>query len=114
MASGRSNGAGRRLRRGVETRRNEEAVLKDIAELASRYDASVRTALRVHAAVEEAILREAERGRYDLVVLGVARPRRHAVLRQHGRRAARTLRHRDFVCRELSIDVLVINGYTQA
>ena len=74
VASGRSNGAGRnRIRRGVDTRRNEEAVLKDIAELADRYDASVHTALRVDAAVEEAILREAERGRYDLVVLGVTR-----------------------------------------
>ena len=74
VASGRSDGAGRsRIRRGVDTRRNEEAVLKDIAELADRYDASVRTALRVDAAVEEAILREAERGRYDLVVLGVTR-----------------------------------------
>ena len=74
VASGRSNGAGRsRIRRGVDTRRNEEAVLKDIAELADRYDASVRTALRVDVAVEEAILREAERGRYDLVVLGVTR-----------------------------------------
>ena len=29
-------------------------------------------------------------------------PRRHAVLRQHGRRPARTLRHRDFVRRELT------------
>jgi K+:H+ antiporter len=74
VASGRSNGAGRsRLRRGVDTRRNEEAVLKDIADLADRYDASVRTALRVDPAVEEAILREAKRGRYDLVVLGVTR-----------------------------------------
>jgi nucleotide-binding universal stress UspA family protein len=74
VATGRSNGAGRgRIRRGVDTRRNEEAVLKDIAELADRYDARVRTALRVDAAVEEAILREAKRGSYDLVVLGVTR-----------------------------------------
>jgi Kef-type K+ transport system membrane component KefB/nucleotide-binding universal stress UspA family protein len=74
VATGRSNGAGRgRIRRGVDTRRNEEAVLKDIAELADRYDARVRTALRVDVAVEEAILREAKRGSYDLVVLGVTR-----------------------------------------
>jgi nucleotide-binding universal stress UspA family protein len=74
VASGRADGTGRtRIRRGVDTRRAEEAVLRDIAELAERYDASVRTALRVNAAVEEAILREAERGRYDLVVLGVTR-----------------------------------------
>lgn len=37
------------------------------------YVATVRTALRVDAAVEEAILREAKRGSYDLVVLGVTR-----------------------------------------
>ena len=74
VATGGSNGAGRgRIRRGVDTRRSEEAVLKDIAELADRYDARVRTALRVDAAVEEAILREAKRGSYDLVVLGVTR-----------------------------------------
>ena len=72
VASGRSNGGGR-IRRGAETRRNEEAVLKDIAELADRYDARVRTALRVDTAAEEAILREAKRGNYDLVVLGVTR-----------------------------------------
>jgi Kef-type K+ transport system membrane component KefB/nucleotide-binding universal stress UspA family protein len=74
VASGRSDGTGRsRIRRGADTWRNEEAVLKDIAELADRYDASVRTALRVDAAVEEAILREAKRGGYDLIVLGVTR-----------------------------------------
>ncbi len=72
VASGRSDGAGR-IRRGADTRRNEEAVLKDIAELADRYDARVRTALRIDAAAEEAILREAKRGNYDLIVLGVTR-----------------------------------------
>ena len=53
-------------------RRNEEAVLKDIADLADRYDARLRTALRVDVAVEDAILKEAERGGY-LIVLGVTR-----------------------------------------
>jgi nucleotide-binding universal stress UspA family protein len=54
-------------------RRNEEAVLKDIAELADRYDARLRTALRVDVAAEDAILKEATRGGYDLIVLGVTR-----------------------------------------
>ena len=54
-------------------RRNEEAVLKDIADLADRYDARLRTALRIDVAVEDAILKEAERGGYDLIVLGVTR-----------------------------------------
>ena len=72
VATGRSDGSGR-IRRGTGTRRAEEAVLKDIAELGDRYDARVRTALRVDTAAEEAILREAKRGNYDLVVLGVTR-----------------------------------------
>jgi Kef-type K+ transport system membrane component KefB/nucleotide-binding universal stress UspA family protein len=74
VASGRSDAAGRgRVRRGGATRRNEEAVLKDIAELADRYDAGVRTALRVDVVAEDAILKEAKRGGYDLIVLGVTR-----------------------------------------
>jgi nucleotide-binding universal stress UspA family protein len=73
VASGRPNGGCGRIRRGSVTRRNEEAVLKDIAELADRYNARVRTALRVDVAAEDAILKEAERGGYDLIVLGVTR-----------------------------------------
>jgi Kef-type K+ transport system membrane component KefB/nucleotide-binding universal stress UspA family protein len=74
VASGRPTGTRRgRVRRGAATRRNEEAVLKDIAELADRYDARVRTALRIDVAPEDAILKEAGRGSYDLIVLGVTR-----------------------------------------
>ena len=74
VASGRSDGERRgRVRRGAAMRRNEEAVLKDIADLADRYDARLRTALRVDVAAEDAILKEAERGGYDLIVLGVTR-----------------------------------------
>ena len=74
VASGRSDGERRgRIRRGAAMRRNEEAVLKDIAELADRYDARLRTALRLDVAPEDAILKEAERGGYDLIVLGVTR-----------------------------------------
>jgi nucleotide-binding universal stress UspA family protein len=74
VASGRSDGERRgRIRRGAAMRRNEEAVLKDIADLADRYDARLRTALRVDVAAEDAILKEADRGGYDLVVLGVTR-----------------------------------------
>jgi nucleotide-binding universal stress UspA family protein len=74
VASGRSDGERRgRIRRGAAMRRNEEAVLKDIAELADRYDARLRTALRIDGAAEDAILKEADRGGYDLIVLGVTR-----------------------------------------
>jgi nucleotide-binding universal stress UspA family protein len=49
-----------------------QAVLKDIAALAARYDVAVRSAIRSKLAPDEAILREAKRG-YDLIVLGVSR-----------------------------------------
>jgi Kef-type K+ transport system membrane component KefB/nucleotide-binding universal stress UspA family protein len=54
------------------TRRNEQAVLKDIATLAERYGVTVRSTTVSNASPDEAILREAKRG-YDLIVLGVSR-----------------------------------------
>ncbi len=73
VTSGRADGDRRgRIRRGAAMRRNEEAVLKDIAGLADRYDARVRTALRIDVAPEDAILKAAERG-YDLIIMGVTR-----------------------------------------
>jgi nucleotide-binding universal stress UspA family protein len=66
--------AQRRLRRPTATRRHEEAILKDIVDLADHYETSVRTVLRVDIAPEDAILRQARIGGYDLVVMGVGRP----------------------------------------
>jgi Kef-type K+ transport system membrane component KefB/nucleotide-binding universal stress UspA family protein len=66
--------AQRRLRRPTMSRHHEEAILKDIVELADRYDTPIRTALRLDIAPEDAILRQARLGRYDLVVMGVGRP----------------------------------------
>jgi Kef-type K+ transport system membrane component KefB/nucleotide-binding universal stress UspA family protein len=60
-------------RRGSATRRNEEAVLKEVTELADRYDTEVRTDMHVDVAAKDAILKEAQRGRYDLIILGVTR-----------------------------------------
>jgi Kef-type K+ transport system membrane component KefB/nucleotide-binding universal stress UspA family protein len=54
-------------------RRQEHAVLKEIAQLGERYDVKVASALRSNMAPESAILEEAERGRYDLIVMGVSR-----------------------------------------
>jgi Kef-type K+ transport system membrane component KefB/nucleotide-binding universal stress UspA family protein len=51
----------------------EEAILKDISALAARYDVDVATALRAHAAPEEAILKEVRDGGADLIVMGVDR-----------------------------------------
>jgi len=66
--------AQRRLKRATMSRRHEEAILKDIVELADRYDTPIHTALRLDIAPEVAILRQARLGRYDLVVMGVGRP----------------------------------------
>jgi len=54
------------------TRRNELAVLRDIAALAERYEVALRSTTRADMAPDQAILHEAARG-YDLVVLGVSR-----------------------------------------
>jgi Kef-type K+ transport system membrane component KefB/nucleotide-binding universal stress UspA family protein len=67
-------GARRRLRPPSPSRRYEEAVLKEIVDLADRYGRSIRTALRLDASPEDAILRQARLGRYDLIVMGVGRP----------------------------------------
>jgi Kef-type K+ transport system membrane component KefB/nucleotide-binding universal stress UspA family protein len=66
--------AQRRLKRPALSRSHEEAVLKEISELADRYGRPVRTALRVDIAAEDAILRQARIGRYNLIVMGVGRP----------------------------------------
>jgi Kef-type K+ transport system membrane component KefB/nucleotide-binding universal stress UspA family protein len=51
----------------------EEAILKDTAAAAARYHVEVSTALRAHAAPEQAILQEIRSSGADLVVLGVDR-----------------------------------------
>ncbi|WP_433995843.1 cation:proton antiporter domain-containing protein [Bradyrhizobium genosp. L] len=51
----------------------EEAILKDIAATAARYDVNVATTLRVNTAPEAAILQEIASSSADLVVLGVDR-----------------------------------------
>ncbi len=66
--------AQRRLKRPTPTRRHEESILKDIVELADRYGQSIRTALRLNIAPEDAILRQARLGHYNLIVMGVGRP----------------------------------------
>jgi Kef-type K+ transport system membrane component KefB/nucleotide-binding universal stress UspA family protein len=66
--------AQRRLKRPGFTRRNEEAVLKEIVGLADRHGQLIRTALRLDIAPEDAILRQAQLGHYNLIVLGAGRP----------------------------------------
>src|SRR5262249_3602025 len=51
----------------------EEAILKDTAAAATRYNVDVSTVLRAHTAPEQAILQEIRSSNADLVVLGVER-----------------------------------------
>jgi Kef-type K+ transport system membrane component KefB/nucleotide-binding universal stress UspA family protein len=67
-------GAKRGLRRPTPSRRYEEAVLKEIVHLADRYGRSIRTALRLDVSPEDAILRQAHLGQYNLIIMGVGRP----------------------------------------
>jgi nucleotide-binding universal stress UspA family protein len=55
------------------SRRQEEAILKDIVAIADGYNMSIRTAVLADRAADEAIMREVERRKCNLVVLGVGR-----------------------------------------
>ena len=66
--------AQRRLKRPTLSRNYEEAVLKEIVGLAERFGRTIRTALRLDVAPEDAILRQARLGSYNLIVMGVGRP----------------------------------------
>ncbi len=60
-------------RRGIRTRRHEEAILKDIVAIADGYNMSIRTAVLAENAADEAILTEVKRRKNNLIVMGVAR-----------------------------------------
>ena len=66
--NGKSRG-GRSLR----SRQHEEAILKDIVAIADGYNMSIRTAVLADRAADEAIVREVERRKHNLIVLGVGR-----------------------------------------
>jgi len=63
----------RGVRRGIRTRRHEEAILKDIVAIADGYNMSIRTAVVAERAADDAILGELERRKHNLVVIGVGR-----------------------------------------
>ena len=66
-------GPKRNGRRGIRTRRHEEAILKDIVAIADGYNMSIRTAVLSDTAADEAILTEAKRRKNNLIVMGVGR-----------------------------------------
>src|SRR5262245_60066480 len=59
--------------RGGRARAQEQAILKDIVEIADRYDVAAKTAVRADMSPDEAILAEAKKGGYDLIIMGVNR-----------------------------------------
>ena len=53
--------------------RQEQAILKDIVELADQYGQQVKTTVHNNVPVENAILQTLKRGKHNLVVMGVSR-----------------------------------------
>jgi Kef-type K+ transport system membrane component KefB/nucleotide-binding universal stress UspA family protein len=69
-----ANAGAAATRRGrARDRRHERAILKEIVQLADRYDVAVKTAVRADVAPDEAILAQAKQGGHDLIVMGVQR-----------------------------------------
>src|SRR6516162_5233489 len=70
VATGASNG---RKRRGFRARWQEQAIMKDVVEMADRHDVIARTAVHSDVAPHEAILAEVKKHGHDLIVMGVSR-----------------------------------------
>jgi Kef-type K+ transport system membrane component KefB/nucleotide-binding universal stress UspA family protein len=68
--SGTSNA---RKGRGFRARQQEQAILKDIVEMADRYDVSTTTAVHSDVAPRDAILSDVKKRGHDLIVMGVSR-----------------------------------------
>jgi Kef-type K+ transport system membrane component KefB/nucleotide-binding universal stress UspA family protein len=68
-----NTGASAKRRGGVRERRQEQAILKEIVQMADRYNVQVKTAVRSDVAPDQAILAQAKQGGHDLIVMGVQR-----------------------------------------
>jgi nucleotide-binding universal stress UspA family protein len=64
---------GTRGRKSFRTRRQEQAILKEVVELADRYDFAIKTAVATDAAPDQAIIAATKRNGYDLLIMGVNR-----------------------------------------
>ncbi len=65
-----SNG---RKRRGFRARQQEQAIMKDVVEMADRHDVTTRTAVHADVAPHDAIFAEVKKRGHDLIVMGVSR-----------------------------------------
>jgi nucleotide-binding universal stress UspA family protein len=65
--------AGAKRPRSRTSRANQEAILKEIAQMAGGYNLNIHTAMLADSAANDAILKEAERRKNNLIVLGVGR-----------------------------------------
>jgi nucleotide-binding universal stress UspA family protein len=68
-----NTGAGAKRGAGTRERRHAQAILKEIVQMADRYDVAVRTAVRSDVAPDEAILAQAKSGDHDIIIMGVQR-----------------------------------------
>ena len=73
VSIGRSKRALRSLRNALRLRRQHEAILRDVVEMAERYDVDIRTDVKIDVAADDAILRHAQANRHTLIVMGVNR-----------------------------------------
>ena len=71
--SGRATGGKRRVRRANRSRRQQEAILRDVVDMAGRYDVEMDTVIKLDVAPEAAIVRQAAASRHTLIVMGVNR-----------------------------------------
>ena len=62
-----------RRRRVTRLRRSDDAVLREIADIAEQEGVELQTAMRIDLSPEDAILRQARLGGYDMIVLGASR-----------------------------------------
>jgi nucleotide-binding universal stress UspA family protein len=65
--------AGAKRPRRKTSHANQEAILKEIAQMAGGYNLNIHTAMLADSAANDAIMKEAERRKNNLIVLGVGR-----------------------------------------
>jgi nucleotide-binding universal stress UspA family protein len=71
VSSRRANGGHRR--RPLRSRRQQQAILKEVVEIADRHGFEIKTAMRTNIAPDDAIVSAAKRGGHDLIIMGVNR-----------------------------------------